>query len=132
MVEHPVVFSPFLSLLPFFTFLPFLGRTPTSAPPTFDFRGRRLCREKLPLYIKQSSYNHPSTDDALYPRNPSEGFRENHCENFIGKRKRGDGRTRGKTNRREMKINAQPARGNTDEIRIFKRYRAITFDAQFN
>lgn len=47
-------------------------------------------------------------------------------------RERENGRTRGKTSRREMEINAQPARGNSNEIRIFERYPAITFDVQFN
>lgn len=108
-----------------------------SAPPTFDLQGTFMSR-KLSLYIKwlQTCYNPPSTDDALHPRNPSEGFRENHCENFIRKKKRKRKRKRKNLWENELardgNNNAQPAQGNSNEIRIFERYPAITFDVQFN
>lgn len=73
------------------------------------------------------------------------GSRENRRENFIRlsseKEKetvggREDGKIRGKTSRRAVEINARPARGITPMRSGFsspaQRYRAITFDAQFN
>lgn len=105
-----------------------------SIPPTFDFRGRRLCRENChcisngPATITPFDRRRAPSTRSLWKDSAKTTVKIS----LERERERERDETCGKTNRREMEINVQPARGNADEIRIFKQYRAITFDAQFN